>query len=199
MSMFELVPLGWFSWDFSVLQNGSPIAEIDISSWREKGVLAVGGSSYNVYREGLMSGAFVLESNGAQLARAEKPSALRRSFTIQREGKTWSPRESRNDAARDPVISTEHEGAKRLRGSGEIPTTLAAPCRFREFYPGSVPESAFPVLVLRQVLPPRIQPLNQGNLFLSTAPLQLLLACEWQTAHLESFRNTPGGGTGISW
>ncbi len=60
MSTLELVPMGWFSWDFNVLQNGSPIAEIDISSWREKGVLVVGGSSYNVYREGRMSGSFVI-------------------------------------------------------------------------------------------------------------------------------------------
>jgi hypothetical protein len=89
MSMLELVPLGWFSWDFSVLQDGSPIAEIDISSWREKGVLAVGGSSYNVYREGLISGQFILELNGTPLAHAEKPSALHRSFTIQHEGKTY--------------------------------------------------------------------------------------------------------------
>ncbi len=49
----------------------------------------------------------------------------------------------RRDTAPEPVISTEHEGAKRRRGSGEIPTTLASPCRSREFYPGSVPESAF--------------------------------------------------------
>ncbi len=32
---------------------------------------------------------FILELNGTQLARAEKPSALRRSFTIQHEGKTY--------------------------------------------------------------------------------------------------------------
>lgn len=90
MSLLELVPLGWFSWDFSVLQNGSPIAKIGFpSSWREKGVLAVGGSSYNVYRERLMSGLFILELNGTQLAHAEKPSALRSSFTVQHEGKTY--------------------------------------------------------------------------------------------------------------
>jgi hypothetical protein len=90
MGMLELVPLGWFSWDFSIFQNGSPIGQIRISSsWREKGVLAVGGSSYNVYRERLMSGQFILELNGTQLARAEKPSALRSSFTVQHEGKTY--------------------------------------------------------------------------------------------------------------
>ncbi len=89
MSILELVPLRWFSWDFSVLQNGSPIAEIHITSWREKGVLTVGGSSYNIYRESIMSGKFILELSGTQLAHAEKPSALGRSFTVQHEGKTY--------------------------------------------------------------------------------------------------------------
>ncbi len=45
-----------------------------------------------------------------------------------------------------PVISTVAEGAKRLRRSGEIPTVFALRCRFREFYPGSVPGTALLVL-----------------------------------------------------
>jgi hypothetical protein len=89
MSLLELVPRGWFSWDFNVLQNGAPIAEIDISSWREKGVLVVGGSTYKVYREGLMSGRFILEVNGSQMAYAAKPSAWQRLFTVQHEGRTY--------------------------------------------------------------------------------------------------------------
>jgi|SRR5579859_1150396 len=59
-------------------------------TWREKGVLVVGGSSYNVYRQGLFSGEFILELNGTQLARAEKPSALHRFFTVQHQGKTYT-------------------------------------------------------------------------------------------------------------
>ena len=92
MSMLELVPvpMGWFSWDFSILQNGSPIAEIKCrSSWREKGTLAIGGSSYDVYREGLMSGQFILELNGTRLVHAEKRSRYTRSFTVQHECKTY--------------------------------------------------------------------------------------------------------------
>lgn len=88
MSMLELVPLGWFSWDFSVTQSGSPVAEIRISSRREKGVLAVGGSRYNIYREGMVSGQFILELNGIQLAHAEKRRRYR-SFTVQHEDKTY--------------------------------------------------------------------------------------------------------------
>jgi len=50
----------------------------------------VGGSSYNVYREGVMSGKFILEGNGTQLASAEKPSAFRRSFTVRRDDKIYT-------------------------------------------------------------------------------------------------------------
>jgi hypothetical protein len=90
MATLALVPRSWFSWDFQVIQDGSPIAAIDIASWREKGVLAVGGASYKVYREGLMSGQFILEFNGTQLASAEKPRALHRSFTVQHEGRVYT-------------------------------------------------------------------------------------------------------------
>jgi hypothetical protein len=88
----EIVPMSWFSWNFRVLQNESPLAEIDIASWREKGLLAVGGSTYKVYREGLMSGRFVLEANGTEMASAEKPSALRRSFTVRYDDRAYELR-----------------------------------------------------------------------------------------------------------
>lgn len=77
--MLKAIPKNWFSWDFTVIEDSTPVAEIAVSWWREKGELTVRGSAYRVYREGPMWGAFVLESGGAILARAEKPSALRRS------------------------------------------------------------------------------------------------------------------------
>ncbi len=40
-------------------------------------------STYRVYREGLCSGAFVLESNGTVVARANKPSAWTRRFVLE--------------------------------------------------------------------------------------------------------------------
>ena len=39
---------------------------------------------------------------------------------------------------RNPVISTEHEGAKRLKGSGEIGRLCPPRCRCEVFYPRSV-------------------------------------------------------------
>src|ERR1700739_419701 len=89
MGLLQLDPKSWFSWNFDVLQDGRPIAEIDISRWRERGVLAVDGMKYDVYRSGFMHGAFILELNGTRVASAEKPSAMVRSFKIECGGRTW--------------------------------------------------------------------------------------------------------------
>jgi hypothetical protein len=89
MSTLELVPQGWFSWNFKVLEHGSPVAEIDMSSWGERGELAIAGAMYRTYRERALGGLFILESNGAQVATAEKPSAFQRSFSLAHEGKNY--------------------------------------------------------------------------------------------------------------
>jgi hypothetical protein len=81
--MLKVIPKSWFSWDFYITDGASPLAEIDVSLWREKGVIMFRDSTYEVRREGLMSGAFLLESEGALLARAEKPSAFRRAFEVE--------------------------------------------------------------------------------------------------------------------
>ena len=84
--MLRIAPKHWYSWDFEVTQDSEHIADIDVSWWREKAEITIQGTSYNVYRQGLMSGAFVLESKDSELARAVKPSSLRRSFTLEYAG-----------------------------------------------------------------------------------------------------------------
>ena len=74
MTSLELIPQSWLSWDFSVMQADFVVAEIKMSWWRDKGLLKVGGLHYAAYREGVMSGAFVLALDATQIARAEKPS-----------------------------------------------------------------------------------------------------------------------------
>jgi hypothetical protein len=81
--MLTANPRSWFSWDFTLAQDGKSLANIDLSSWREKGDLTVANSSYRVYREGICSGAFILESNGKIVARARKPSAWTRRLLIE--------------------------------------------------------------------------------------------------------------------
>ena len=68
------------------------MADIDVSWWRETAVLTIEGRRCRVYREGLMSGAFLLESAGTVLARAEKPSAFRRTLRIHYEGRGFTLR-----------------------------------------------------------------------------------------------------------
>jgi hypothetical protein len=90
--LLKLIPKSWFSWTFTVLEESHVVADIDISWWREKGILTVAGTSYDVYREGLMSGDFILESAGSVLARAQKPSAFRRCFVIEHASRRYTLR-----------------------------------------------------------------------------------------------------------
>jgi hypothetical protein len=57
--MLTAVPKSWFSWDFTVMDGTQSVGDVDVSCWREKGVITVEGAHYRVYREGLMSGDFV--------------------------------------------------------------------------------------------------------------------------------------------
>jgi len=90
--MLQMVPTRWYSSNVSVMDESRPVADIDVSWWREKGVLTIQGSRYGVYREGLMSGAFVIEHAGTVLARAEKPSIFRRTFLVHHEGRDYTLR-----------------------------------------------------------------------------------------------------------
>lgn len=92
--MLQIVPASWFSWDFRVTDASRTVADIAVSWWREKGRLTADGATYLVYREAVMSGAFVLEGPNGVLARAEKPSAFRREFVIAYAGRelTLRPR-----------------------------------------------------------------------------------------------------------
>jgi len=98
--VIEAVPKGIFSSDFQLQQAGRLVADLDASSWREKADVQIDGETFRLYREGMMSGAFILEWNGRTLARAIKPSVLsdrfemevgKRSFTLRKES-LWSRR-----------------------------------------------------------------------------------------------------------
>jgi len=90
--MLTVIPKSWFSWNFTVMDGSRAIADIDVSWWREKGLLTVDGIDYNIYREGLMNGTFILELSGAVLARAEKLNVFHRTFLIEYAGKQYTLR-----------------------------------------------------------------------------------------------------------
>jgi hypothetical protein len=81
MSALTLAPRRWYSWDFFLFDGSRELADLRVSSWREKGVLSVEGVDYSVFRESSW-GDFVLEHAGTTLARATKPSAFHRLFEI---------------------------------------------------------------------------------------------------------------------
>lgn len=80
--MLKAIPNNFLSWDFTVFDGQTAVADIDISWWREKGTLSIESQEYQVYREGFLSGRFVLEQNEQLIAQAEKPSVLSRSMLI---------------------------------------------------------------------------------------------------------------------
>lgn len=90
--MLKAIPGRWFQRaDYTVMDGEQPIATIEIAwSRRERGLLTVQGKDYDVYREGLWSGAYILKAAGKVQARAEKTSAFSRSYIIEHAGRQYT-------------------------------------------------------------------------------------------------------------
>lgn len=88
--MLIAVPTTWFSSGYKVLDQETAIASVNPSWWSDTTGLTIEGAPYRAYREHWLSGAYILESNGAVLARAVKPRALYRSFEIEYAGKNYT-------------------------------------------------------------------------------------------------------------
>jgi hypothetical protein len=85
-----LLPRRWYSWDFSLVSGDSTLAHLDLSCWRERGVVTIAGDEHRVYREGMVSGDFVIERQGQVLARATKPSAFSSKVVITHDGRKYT-------------------------------------------------------------------------------------------------------------
>ena len=81
--ILEARPIGIFTRKFSIEAEGQEIALLDSSSWRVAGAISIGDHIYRLYREGLMSGAYLLEYEGQVVARAIKPSAFSSQFDLE--------------------------------------------------------------------------------------------------------------------
>lgn len=84
--MMNAIPQNWFSWNYQVLEQGSPVADLDLAWVREAGIFKLQGRAYKIYREKFLSRTFVLEEDGAILARASRPNIFLRSFTVDYQG-----------------------------------------------------------------------------------------------------------------
>jgi hypothetical protein len=80
--MIEAVPKHLFSNDYVLRSSDGRVAELDVSSWRERAEFVLDGASYRLYRDGIV-GPFVLERDGTVVARARKPSAFRDRFEVE--------------------------------------------------------------------------------------------------------------------
>ena len=88
--MWSAAPKHLFSSDFIIRDaNHQSVAEVRLSSWRERGAVTCAGVEHKVLRQSAF-GAFVLEKGGAVVARAEKPSAFHKTFTIEYEGRQYT-------------------------------------------------------------------------------------------------------------
>ena len=79
--MLRAEPNSAFSWDFTVYDDGVPVAEIDLAWIREAGEVLIDDVPCQMYRDGML-GEFVLEAGGFTLVRADKYSAFLREFAI---------------------------------------------------------------------------------------------------------------------
>jgi hypothetical protein len=82
VTAMEAVQKRWFSNDFRLLRDGTVVAELDVAALRTRADLDVDGDRYRFYRDGALSGTYLMERAGHVLVRAEKPGMLRGRFTI---------------------------------------------------------------------------------------------------------------------
>lgn len=83
--MIQVVPRSLFSWNFLIKVEDTPVAELDMSSWRERGSLSVEQQDFEIYRRGLLDGTIVLEKDGEEVASASRTSLFQSSFTLRLE------------------------------------------------------------------------------------------------------------------
>ena len=88
--MLRMVPKT-FSWTLSVMDGAEPVAQaVNVSWWKDKAEINLQGATYIARREGVMSGAYLLESPTGVVARATKPSVWRRSLIVEHAGRTYT-------------------------------------------------------------------------------------------------------------
>ena len=83
-------PRRWYSWDYTVKSGDRTVAVLDFASWRVRGEIVIGDVTHRVFREGAMSGDFIIEAGGRELARATKPSAFRDTMIVHYGGRDYT-------------------------------------------------------------------------------------------------------------
>ena len=85
----EAVPRSFFSWNFEILENSQKIADLDMSSWREKGLVQVDGANFTISKEGFINPTFTFSQDNTELATATKETMLSHGFVVDVDGKRF--------------------------------------------------------------------------------------------------------------
>lgn len=80
--MLRSIPKRWFSWDCRIEEDGVEVALLDLSALRDAANFDLDGRPWQIRREGLVRGDWLLQSDGQIVARATKPSAFTREFEV---------------------------------------------------------------------------------------------------------------------
>jgi hypothetical protein len=131
-----LAPRRWFSWDFTLTSGDRTVALLDLSAWRERGEIMIGDVTHRVFREHAMSGDFIIESGGRELARATKPSAFRNLFIVHYGGRDYTLRKRSiwqrgfvlMDGERE-IGSVAPESIWTRRAAADLPSDWPAPIK----------------------------------------------------------------------
>jgi hypothetical protein len=121
--MLRAVPKGWFSYDFTVLDHaGQPVAQADLSNWRERTKLEIGGTHYEASTQRREAKEFLLEDERGQrvavVEKVEPPSTWKDRFLKSSEWKDRFPFEHggnryelRKESTKACVITREGVGS----------------------------------------------------------------------------------------
>ncbi len=75
-------PKSMLSNDFVLFEGNTEIGLLDMKTMTEAATLNLGEETFELGREGMMSGHFFLSRNGTAIVKADKPSAFRSEFEI---------------------------------------------------------------------------------------------------------------------
>lgn len=100
MAILHAEPTGWASWNVRITEGEREITRLSVSIFRNRGEFTLEGEDYRIESSGVLRTTAVLKRGAGVIARAEKPSFLRRHFEISSAGhhlklesQSWSGRE----------------------------------------------------------------------------------------------------------
>jgi hypothetical protein len=86
--MVTCLPVSMCSWNYRVLGLPAGEGRTEINLFSEQGWLSLGGTSYDVVKQGPFSGQWTLERDGEIFAQARKPSSMYRMMLVTLGGAT---------------------------------------------------------------------------------------------------------------